>query len=98
MNEEKVYKVILGQHITEKSSSTGGGSNLVVFKVARDSSKSEIKNAVQKLFLVEVEDVRVVGVKGKVRRTKHGIGKRCDWKKAYVRLSADSNFDLAVIE
>tara|TARA_S200000501_G_scaffold222072_1_gene208253 strand:+ start:1972 stop:2268 length:297 start_codon:yes stop_codon:yes gene_type:complete len=98
LNEERVYKVILGQHITEKSASTGGESNLVVFKVARDSSKPEIKNAVQKLFLVDVEDVRVVGVKGKTRRTKYGFGKRSDWKKAYVRLSSDSNFDLAVIE
>ena len=93
-----MYKVILGQHITEKSSSTGGESNLVVFKVARDSSKPEIKNAVQKLFLVDVEDVRVIGVKGKVRRTKHGVGKRSDWKKAYVRLSAENNLDLSVIE
>ncbi|MAH73081.1 MAG: 50S ribosomal protein L23 [Cellvibrionales bacterium TMED49] len=98
MNEERVYKVILGQHITEKSASTGGESNLVVFKVAPDSTKVEIKKAVQKLFLVDVEDVRVVGVKGKLRRTKHGFGKRSDWKKAYVRLSTDSNLDLAVIE
>jgi len=50
------------------------------------------------LFEVVVEDVRVLAVKGKTRRTRNGVGKRSDWKKAYVRLAAGSDIDFAVVE
>ena len=98
MNEERIFKVILGPHVTEKSATTGGDTNQVVLKVARDANKLEIKKAVEKLFEVIVEDVRVLTVKGKTRRTKNGVGKRSDWKKAYVRLATGSDIDFAVVD
>lgn len=98
MNEERIFKVILGPHVTEKSATTGGDTNQVVLQVARDANKLEIKKAVEKLFEVVVEDVRVLTVKGKTRRTKNGVGKRSDWKKAYVRLATGSDIDFAVVD
>ena len=98
MNKQRIFKVILAPHVTEKSASVAGDDNLVVFKVSRDSNKREIKKAIEQLFEVVVEDVRVMTVKGKTRRTRTGLGRRSDWKKAYVRLSAGSDIDFAVME
>ncbi len=98
MNQEKLYKVILGPVISEKSSTVAEQGNQVVFKVLKDANKAEISAAVEKLFKVEVEDVRVLNVKGKTKRTRHGIGKRNDWKKAYVRLAQGHEIDFATAE
>lgn len=67
-------------------------SNTIVLKVAKDATKAEIKAAVQKLFEVEVEVVNTV-VKGKVKRHGQRIGRRSDWKKAYVTLKEGQNLD-----
>lgn len=93
MNQERLYKVLLGPVISEKAAST---EDQVVFKVVVDAEKAEVKAAVEKLFDVKVEDVRTLNVKGKTKRTRHGIGKRSDWKKAYVRLAAGQEIDFAV--
>ena len=69
-----------------------------MFKVATDATKLEVKRAVEQLFEVQVDDVRVVNVKGKTRRTKTGVGRRSDWKKAYVRLAEGQDIDFAVAE
>lgn len=98
MKQERIYKVLLGPVVSEKSAAAGENSNQVVFKVASDASKLEIKAAVQALFDVKVENVRTMNVKGKTRRTRHGIGKRSDWKKAYVRLEQGQDIDFAVAE
>lgn len=98
MNQERLYKVLLGPVISEKAALAGDAANQVVFKVVSDAAKPEIKAAVEKFFDVKVEDVRVLNVKGKTRRTRHGIGKRSDWKKAYVRLEAGQEIDFAVAE
>ena len=66
--------------------------------MATDASKLEVKKAVEKLFEVKVDGVRVVNVKGKTRRTKTGMGKRSDWKKAYVRLAEGQDIDFSVTE
>ena len=97
MNQERIYKVLLGPVVSEKSA-IAGESNQVVFKVTVDAEKAEIKAAVEQLFDVKVEAVRVLNVKGKTKRTKHGIGKRNDWKKAYVRLVEGQDIDFAVAE
>jgi ribosomal protein L23 len=65
MNQERLFKVLLGPHITEKSASATGSAAQVAFKVATDASKLEVKKAVEKLFEVKVDGVRVVNVKGK---------------------------------
>jgi len=98
MNQERLFKVLLGPHITEKASITSGAAAQVVFRVAADASKLEVKKAVEKLFEAKVDNVRVVNVKGKVRRTRTGIGRRSDWKKAYVRLAEGQDIDFSVAE
>jgi large subunit ribosomal protein L23 len=98
MNQERLFKVLLGPHITEKAASASGSATQVAFKVATDASKLEVKKAVEKLFEVKVDGVRVVNVKGKTRRTKTGMGKRSDWKKAYVRLAEGQDIDFSVAE
>lgn len=98
MNRERIYKVLLGPVVSEKSAAAGESANQVVFKVLPDASKLEIKAAVQALFDVKVEQVRVLNVKGKTKRTRYGVGRRSDWKKAYVRLEQGQDIDFAVAE
>ncbi|MBU3071571.1 MULTISPECIES: 50S ribosomal protein L23 [Pseudomaricurvus] len=98
MSQERLYKVLLGPVISEKAANAGDASNQVVFKVLRDGTKQEVKAAVEKLFNVKVEEVRTLLVKGKTKRTRHGLGKRSDWKKAYVRLAEGQEIDFAVAE
>lgn len=98
MNQERIYKVILGPHVSEKAAVAAEESNQAVFRVASDATKPEIKAAVEQLFDVKVQAVRVNNVKGKTKRSRHGMGKRSDWKKAYVRLEQGQDIDFAVAE
>jgi large subunit ribosomal protein L23 len=98
MNQERIYKVLLGPVVSEKSAAAGESSNQIVFKVLACASKLEIKTAVQSLFNTKVESVRVLNVKGKTKRTRYGVGIRSDWKKAYVRLEQGQEIDFAVAE
>lgn len=94
MNQERLMNVLLEPHVSEKSSNAGEKANQMVFKVATDATKTEIKQAVELLFEVKVDDVQVINVKGKTKRTQMGVGRRKDWKKAYIRLQEgqDINF------
>ena len=98
MNQERLFKVLLGQHMTEKSAMTTSAATQVVFKVATNATKLEIRKAVEQLFEVKVDDVRVINMKGKTRRTKTGDGRRSDWKKAYIRLAEGQDIDFSVAE
>ncbi len=98
MSQERLYKVLLGPVISEKASMAGDASNQVVFKVTRDAAKAEIKAAIELLFDVKVEQVRTLLTKGKTKRTKNGLGRRSDVKKAYVRLAEGQEIDFAVAE
>ena len=91
--EERMYHVVYGPHITEKAVS-GSESNIHAFKVAVTASKREIKNAVEALFEVKVDDVRTVNVKGKSKNFGKRQGKRKDWKKAYVKLAEGSTLNV----
>jgi len=93
MSSERLYKVLLSPRMTEKSTRVGESSNQYVFRVTTDSNKKEIKDAVEKLFEVNVESVRVVMVKGKSKTFKARVGKRNDWKKAYVRVQEGQVID-----
>lgn len=86
MNQERLMKVIVAPHISEKSALAAEAGNQFVFKVATSATKAEVKGAVELMFDVNVSDVRVVNVKGKTKRMGARFGKRKDWKKAYVRL------------
>jgi large subunit ribosomal protein L23 len=98
MNQERIYKILLGPVVSEKASGLAEKSNQIVFKVVKTANKFEIKTAIEKLFNVKVEAVQVMNVKGKTKRTRHGLGVRSDWKKAYVRLEAGQQLDLATAE
>ena len=93
MNQERIYKVLLGPVVSEKSAAAGETSNQVVFKVLADANKLEIKAAVQALFNAKVESVRTLNVKGKTKRSGARFGRRSDWKKAYVTLKDGSEIN-----
>lgn len=97
MNEERVFRILTAPHVSEKAAIVGELSNQHVFKVSRDARKNEIKEAVEKLFNVKVAKVRTVTVKGKSKRHGARMGKRSDWKKAYVSLEQGHEIDLSVI-
>ncbi len=95
MNQERIYKILVGPQISEKSTLVAEASNQVVFKVALDANKLEIKHAIEKLFNVKVAQVRVLRMKGKVKRNRFGDVRRSDWKKAYIRLEQGHDIDFA---
>ncbi len=92
LHQERLMTVIRGPHLSEKAH-MASESNQVVFKVRTDANKTEIKQAVELLFEVEVADVKVVNVKGKNKRFGMTRGRRSDWKKAYVRLAEGSSVE-----
>lgn len=91
--QERLMTVVLGPHISEKSTNVGERDNQVVFKVRRDATKQEIRAAVEMLFEVQVKGVQIVNHPGKVKRFGQTLGKRAAWKKAYVRLAEGSDID-----
>ena len=98
MNNARLYTVILGPHVSEKSTLLSENNNQYTFKVALNATKPEIREAVEKLFNVAVDELQVLRVKGKTKRTARGkIRKKSDWKKAYVRLEAGQEIDFADI-
>jgi large subunit ribosomal protein L23 len=86
-------EVLVAPLITEKGTLVNETSNQVVFHVRRSANKEEIRKAVESFFKVKVESVRTVNLLGKRRRTAKSIGKRSDWKKAYVTLAAGQTID-----
>jgi large subunit ribosomal protein L23 len=91
-HQERLMTVIRGPHLSEKSH-ISAEHNQVVLKVRKDATKSEIRQAVELLFEVEVQNVTVLNVKGKAKRFGANRGQRSDWKKAYVRLAEGSQLD-----
>lgn len=88
-----IYDVIKKPLITEKTTIEKDTKNVVAFVVDRNANKIEVKEAVERLFKVEVADVNTVNVAGKVKRVGRQVGKRSNWKKAYVTLKEGSNVD-----
>ena len=91
-HQERLMTVIRGPHMSEKSH-MAAENNQVVLKVRPDATKAEIRQAVELLFEVNVENVTVVNVKGKNKRFGMTRGRRNDWKKAYVRLAEGSEIE-----
>lgn len=94
MNPERVFTVLREPHISEKSTLCAEYNNQYVFKVAIDSTKDEIKQAVEKLFSVKVNGVQTIRAKGKVKRNRFGYARKPNWKKAYVSLEQGHSIDL----
>ena len=82
----KLTDVIRRPLITEKTTVMREDGRTVVFEVARDANKIEIKQAVEKLLGAKVSDVRTANAHGKMKRQGRFVGRRSDWKKAYVKL------------
>lgn len=92
MNQERVFKVLLGPHMTEKAA-VAAENNQYVFKVASDATKPEIKKAVEALFEKKVAAVQVANIKGKAKRSVRGEGRRNGVRKAYVTLVAGETLE-----
>ena len=95
MQQERILQVLLAPHISEKSTMASDVSGTHVFKVNTSATKTEIKQAVEQLFEVKVDQVRVLNVKGKTKRFGQRMGKRSDWRKAYVKLAEGQDIALA---
>jgi large subunit ribosomal protein L23 len=93
MNQERLMTVLLEPHVSEKATLASEQGNQVVFKVRRDATKTEIGKAVEMMFEVKVEAVQVAVAKGKSKRFGSTLGRRSDWKKAYVRLAPGQTID-----
>lgn len=97
MMQERLLKVLLSPHVSEKTTMAAENGNQVVFKVAVDATKREIKGAVEQLFNVNVENVQTINVRGKMKFLRTP-GKRPNWKKAIVRLKEGQDIDFLAAE
>jgi large subunit ribosomal protein L23 len=95
MNQERMYQILLSPHVSEKSSLLADQQNQHVFKVLSTATKTEVKEAVEGLFKVKVEKVRILNNSGKTKRFGGRMGKRSDLRKAYVTLMPDNDIDFA---
>ncbi|MCH8958152.1 MAG: 50S ribosomal protein L23 [Proteobacteria bacterium] len=93
MSQERLMTILLGPHVSEKTTRVAEKHNQVAFRVRTDAKKAEIRKAVELLFEVKVENVTVVNVKGKAKRFGQTPGRRSDWKKAYVKLAEGHDID-----
>lgn len=98
MNKERMLKVLLAPHVSEKASRASETGNQVVFRVAKDATQLEVRRAVEQLFDVKVESVQTLNVKGKQKVFGRMQGKRSDWKKAYVRLQDGQDIDFSSVD
>ncbi len=94
-NKERLMKVLLGPLVSEKTARIAD-SDQYGFRVVTDADKREIGRAVELMFEVEVAGVQVVNVKGKEKRVGKRLGRRQDWRKAYVRLKPGHSIDFGV--
>jgi len=93
MNREQLMNVLLAPHVTEKTSLAMQNNNQYVFRVRRQATKVDIKQAVELMFDVKVKGVQVLNEPGKMRRFGRVQGRTQDWKKAYVSLAQGQTID-----
>ena len=92
---ERLFTLLLAPTVSEKATQIADRHSQTVFRVAPDATKPEVKAAVELLFKVEVEAVRIANVKGKAKRFGAYTGRRRNWKKAYVSLKAGQEINFA---
>lgn len=95
MNQERLMKVLLSPHVSEKATVAAEKHKQFVFRIAPEATKQEVKQAVEHLFNVKVEHVRVVNGLGKNKRFGAFMGKRPNFRKAYVALKPGFDIDLS---
>lgn len=93
MKQERLMKVLLSPVVSEKGSRVADANRQFVFKVLPDASKPEIRKAVELMFDVRVTGVQVTNVNGKNKRFGQTMGRRVNWKKAYVTLAEGHDID-----
>ena len=98
ITQERLLQVLLAPQISEKATFVADKNEQVVFRVASDATKPEVKAAVELLFKVEVKAVQVANVKGKEKRFGKMTGRRKGWKKAYVCLKPGQEINFAAGE
>jgi len=98
MNQERLMQILLAPVVSEKSTRLGEAHNQVVFRVSTSARKLEIKRAVEALFKVEVASVRTLNVRGKRKIFQRTMGKRPDWKKAYITLKPGHDIDFLTVD
>ena len=86
MNQQRLMQVLLAPQVSEKATYVADKNEQVVFRVASDATKPEVKAAVELLFKVVVDSVQIANVKGKQKKFGRFMGSRKNWKKAYVCL------------
>ena len=97
-SQERLLQVLLAPQISEKATQVAEKNEQVIFRVASDATKPEVKAAVELLFKVEVKAVQVANVKGKEKRFGKMMGRRKGWKKAYVCLKPGQEINFAAGE
>jgi len=95
MNQERMHQILVAPHVSEKAALLADDQNQHVFKVLSTATKAEVKQAVEGMFKVKVDKVRILNIKGKAKRFGGRIGKRSDLRKAYVTLMPDNDIDFA---
>ena len=95
MNQERLFNVLLGPVVSEKSTMLADKHNQVAFRVLQDATKVEVKAAVEQLFKVRVEKVAILNQKGRQKRFGRFSGRRSDVRKAYVSLAPGQEINFA---
>jgi large subunit ribosomal protein L23 len=98
ISKERLINVLIAPHVSEKSARIAELGNQYVFRVRTDATKPEIRAAVEFMFEVKVDKVRVVNQIGKAKKFGRSVGRRSDWKKAYVRLAEGQTIEMAGAE
>jgi large subunit ribosomal protein L23 len=99
-NAERLLQVIIAPQVSEKATYIAEKHNHVIFRVAQDATKSEVKAAVEliwKLQNIQVKSVQIANVKGKKKRFGRFIGRRSNWKKAYVGIQSGQEINFSDI-
>lgn len=95
ITDHNLANILRAPIVSEKSTNAAELSNQFVFKVQKTATKKQVKSAVEMMFDVEVDSVQVLNVKGKHKRMGSTLGKRSDWKKAYVKLKPGNDIDFS---
>ena len=92
---DKSLQSVLAPHVTEKATMVADKLNQIIFKVRKNATKIQVKEAIELMFKVDVTAVNLLNVKGKTKRaSRNSMGKRSDWKKAYVSIQAGQEINL----
>lgn len=97
-NQERLMQVLIAPQVSEKSTFVGEKNNQFIFRVMPDATKPEIKAAVELMFKVEVTSVQTSNVKGKEKRFGRFVGRRRNWKKAFVSLKPGQEINFAGVD